>query len=151
MNRNKTTIADRNRKAIAGVAQHYAHTKALVLDGVSFKTTDVEKILQDQIDAADKTAAVRATFHQTVAAETAANAKANALFLALKARVFSDYKTSSEILGDFGLATPQRRKPAAATVVEAARKRKATRAANKPQATVTASAAGQQPAAPAKP
>lgn len=129
MKPNQSRIIDRNRKAIAGVQQHFAHAKAILLDGVPHKPADVVKILQDQIDAIDKTNAAKLAFHQTVAAQKAASATANAVFLALKARVFSDFKASAETLGEFGLAPPQRRKPKPKTLVEAAAKRAKTRTA----------------------
>jgi hypothetical protein len=149
---NKSNVIDRNRKAIAGLRQHYAHVSSIVLDGVPFKTADVEKVLQGQIDAADKTAAATASFHQAVAVEKAVHAHAEATFLALKARVFSDFKASAEVLGEFGLKQPTRRKPSPDTVVKANAQRRATRERNKPSGQKAAQAApSESTAPPAKP
>ena len=62
------------RKAIAGIQQHCAGVTSIVLDGVTFKPADLVQILQDQIDHADATSSAKATFHQTVAAQNAADA-----------------------------------------------------------------------------
>ena len=128
MKRNHPTTIDRNRKAIAGVSAHYVHTKTIVLDGVPHAPSDVVKILQDQIDAIDATVAARAAFLQASAAQKAASATANAVFLALKTRVFSDFKAHAQVVADFGVVAPSRRKPTPKTLVDAAAKREATRA-----------------------
>lgn len=129
MTTNRSTTIDRNRKAIAGVLQHYGSATKVVLDGVPHKPADLVKIFQDQIDAIDEANAAKVTFHQKVAAQKAASAAADAVFLALKTRVFSDFKTSAEIVGEFGMALPKRRAPKPKTLVEAAAKREATRKA----------------------
>jgi hypothetical protein len=130
MKRAKSYIIDRNRKAIAGTKQHYAGVRTIVLDGISHSPTEVEKILQDQIDAADAADAAAITLHQAVAAQKAANAKGDAVYMALKNRIFCDFKTSAEVLGEFGLTMPKRRKPKAATVAEAVKQREETRKAH---------------------
>jgi hypothetical protein len=140
--RTKSSVIDRDRKAITGVKLHYASTRSIVLDGVAHATAEIVKIFQDQIDSSDAADAAARTFHQAVAAQEAANAKANAVWLALKTRVLCDFKTSSEILGDFGIALPTRRKPDAAKMAAAVAKRRAKREAQK-------AAAGSQPATPA--
>jgi hypothetical protein len=129
MKPNRSTIIDRNRKAIAGVKLHYGNATKIVLDGVARKPSDIVTIFQDQIDAIDEVAAAKVTFHQKVVAQKAATSTANAVFLALKTRVFSDFKTSAEIVGEFGIALPKRRAPKPKTLVEAAAKREATREA----------------------
>jgi hypothetical protein len=120
---------DRNRKAIAGVEKQYANLPAIVLDGVTYKPADVVKILQGQIDAIDTQAAAKVGFHQTAAAQRAASATANAVFLALKTRVFSDFKNQPDVVGEFGLTVPTRHKPKPPTLVKAAEKSVATRKA----------------------
>ena len=126
---NKSSVSDRDRKAIAGIKQQYANVPAIVLDGVSYAPSDVVKSLQAQIDAADATASAETAFHQAVAAEKVAGAKANGLFRALRTRVFSDFKSRPDVLAVFGLSLPQRQVPNADKVAEAVKKRAATRAA----------------------
>jgi hypothetical protein len=125
----KSISIDRDRKAIAGIQKHYGSAPEIVLHGESFAPADVMKILQDQIDGADAVAAAKAAFHRAVAAQHAADAEANALFLALKTRVMSDFKNRAEVLAEMGMSLPQKRTPDVATMAEAAAKRAATRKA----------------------
>jgi len=130
---NKPTRSDRNRQAIAGVKKHYANVPSLVIDGVSYTPAEVEKVLQDSIDAADATAAAAAVFHKAVAAERAANAKGDAVYRGLRSFLINQYKTSPDTLADFGITLPTRQVPDAATVAAAVDKRAATRAARHTQ------------------
>jgi hypothetical protein len=149
---NKSNTIDRNRKAIAGIQKHYANAPAIVLDGVSYKPAEIEKILQDRIDRADATSAAKVTFHEAVAAERAANAKANAVFKALRTRVLSDFKSSAETLGEFGIVLRPKRELTVEQKVEAAAKREATRKARHTMgAREKAKIKGQPPATPPKP
>ena len=129
MGTNKNNSIHRNRKMIDGVDKHYASLPAIVLHGAPLAPTDVVKILQDQIDAVDATAAARTAFLEAVSAERDAAAKADSLFKALKTRVLSDFTNQADVLAEFGLTLRKRRVPDAATLVEAARKAEATRKA----------------------
>jgi hypothetical protein len=149
MKKNRSSLIDRNRKAIAGVHAHYAQAPQIVLGGVPYAPADVVKILQDQIDAIDAAAAAKVAFHQATVAEKAAGATASAVFQALKARVLSDFKAKADVVGDFGLTVPVRRKPAPATVVKANEKRKETRASRHAAgAAAPTTTTGPAPAAP---
>jgi hypothetical protein len=127
--RNISNTIDRDRKAVAGVQQHYASAPTIVLDGVPHTPSEVVKILQGQIDAFDATDAAKVVFHQTAAAQKAASATAHAVLSALKARVLSDFKNQPTIVADFGFAVPRRRAPKPKVLVEAAKKSAATREA----------------------
>ena len=152
MNKSKSTVIDRDRKAIAGVQKHYGSAPTIVLDGIAVAPTAVVKVFQDQINAADATAAAKTAYELAVAAEKAAMDKANGMFLALKARAFSDFKTSPDTLVDFGLALPKRTPPSPATKAAAADKLRATRKARHTMGTKQKAAIkGQVPAAPPKP
>jgi hypothetical protein len=152
MKRNHPNFIDRNRKAIAGVKQHYAAATALVLDGISRTPADIEKILQDQIDAIDAWNAAKVAFHQATAVSKTAAATADAVFLALKTKVFLDFKTTPDTVADFGLTVPKRRKPKPKTLVAADEKRKATIASRHPAgAKAPAEPTGTTPAAPPAP
>ena len=129
VDRNKTSTLNRNRKAIAGIGKHYANLPTIILHGVPVTPADVVTILQDQIDAADATAAAKIAFFQATSAERNANAKANDLFKALKTRVLGDFANQAEVLADFGMTVATRRAPDPATLVEAAKKAEATRKA----------------------
>jgi len=129
MKQNRTNLADRDRQASAGIKLHYANVPTLVLDGVSYAQADVVKILQDLIDLAGPAIAAATAFHAAVAAEKSAITKANAVYLALKGRVLSDFKSQPQVLADFGITLPTRQVPSAVTAAEAVAKRAATRAA----------------------
>ena len=126
---NKANRSNRNRKAIAGVKKHYATTPSITLDGISYAPADIEKALQDPIDAADATASAKAVFDRAVAADTAARARGDAVYKGLKTFVTGQFKTSPDTLADFGIALPQRHVPDTATTAGAIAKRAATREA----------------------
>jgi hypothetical protein len=129
MKTSKADRSDRNRKALAGIRKHYASAPTMVLDGVSYALTDIEKTLQGSIDAADATTAATATFHKTVDAERTANASADAVYAGLKTFVTTQFKTSPDVMADFGFTPSSRQVPDAATVAAAVEKRTATRVA----------------------
>jgi hypothetical protein len=126
---NKVARSDRNRKAIAGVKKHYANAPSIVVDGVSYKPSDVEKVLQDSIDAADATSSAATAFHKAVEAEKAANAKGDVLYRGLRAFLITQFRTNPETLDDFGITLTQKQVPDANTVATAVKKREATRKA----------------------
>jgi hypothetical protein len=129
MRTTKADRSDRNREALAGIRKHYASAPTMVLDGVTYAQTDIEKALQGSIDAADATTAATALFHKTVDAEQTANASADAVYGGLKTFVTSQFKTSPDVMADFGFTPPSRQVPDAATKAAAAEKRSATRVA----------------------
>jgi hypothetical protein len=126
---NKADRSDRNRKGLAGLRKHYASAPTMVLDGVSYTLADIEKALQGSIDSADATSAANALFHKTVDAEQTANASADAVYAGLKTFVTTQFRTSPDVLADFGFTPPSRQVPDAATMAAAVEKRNATRAA----------------------
>ncbi len=126
----KSSRSDRNRQAIAGLRKHYANGPSLAIDGVSYTPADIERILQDSIDAADATTAAAAAFHKAVAAEKAASAKGDPLYRGLRTLLIHQYKTAPNTLADFGITLqPKRQVPNAANVADAVVKRDATRKA----------------------
>ena len=129
MNTSKADRSDRNRKALAGIRKHYASVPTMVLYGISYARTDIEKAFQGAIDAADATSAATALFHKTVDAERTANASADAVFGGLKTFVTLQFKTLPDVMADFGFTPPSRQVPDVATKAAAAEKRLATRVA----------------------
>jgi hypothetical protein len=126
---NKTTRSDRNRKAIAGVKKHYANAPSIVVNGVSYKPSDVERVLQDSIDAADATSSTATAFHKAVEAEKAANVKGDVLYRGLRTYLITQFRTNPETLDDFGITLTQKQVPDAKKVATAVEKRAATRKA----------------------
>jgi hypothetical protein len=125
----KAVRSDRNRKAIVGVKKYYANAPSIVVDGVSYTPSEVEKVLKDSIDAADATSAAATAFHDAVSAEKAANAKGDVLYRGLRAFLITQFKTKPETLDDFGITLTQKQVPDAKTVATAVEKRAATRKA----------------------
>jgi hypothetical protein len=127
--RAKSSRSDRNRLVIDGVKKHLASATSIIVGGVSYAPVDIEKILQDSIDAAGATSTATAAFHKAVAAEKAANAKGDALYRGLRKYLTNLYGTQPDVLADFGIMLPTKRVPDANTVATAVAKRAATRAA----------------------
>jgi hypothetical protein len=125
----KPTRSDRNRTMIAGVQKHLASSPSVTLDGQVFTLPALIKVLQDEIDTADKTLAAEGAFHKAVAVETTAVAAGEPVFRALKAFVLNLFTGQTDVLGDFGITVVARQTPTAETQAAAAQKRKATRLA----------------------
>lgn len=130
----KPTRESRNRQLIAGVKKHYANAPSIVVRGVSYTPAQVEKVLQDSIDAADATTAAAGVFHKAVAVEKAANATGDALYRAMRTVLVNQYAKSPDTLAaDFGITLPNRQVPKATKVADAVAKRAATRKARHTQ------------------
>jgi hypothetical protein len=127
--RTKSSRSDRNHLVIAGVKKHLANATSIIIGGTSYAPMDIEKILQDPIDARDATATTTAAFHKAVAAEKAANAKGDALYRGLRKYLTNQYETQPDVLADFGIAIVNRQAPDASTVANAVVKRADTRVA----------------------
>jgi hypothetical protein len=128
----KTTKTDRiarDTKTIAAARAHLASAGTMMLDGVPHTQADIEKTLQASIDAASATTAAEAGFHKAVEAEKAANAASDAMNGALRRFLVSRFRTSPEVLADFGIVLRKPAVPDVATKTAAVAKRAATRAA----------------------
>jgi hypothetical protein len=125
----KADRVDRNRQVIAGMQKHYASAPSIVLDGVSHTLADIVKVLQAPIDTADVATTTASAFHKAVAADKAARAASDVMYRSLRAFLVNLYKTSPEVLADFGITLPSRQAPDAATTAAAVVKRGATRVA----------------------
>jgi len=127
--RSRITRSEKNRNAIAGIQKHLSKNPTVILDGVALAPADIIATLQNATDTADAVSAPKAAFHKAVAdAKTAATAS-DALHLALKTYVVSQFKTAPAVLADFGFAPPRRRAPDVSTKAGAIAKSAATRAA----------------------
>jgi hypothetical protein len=129
MNINKDKTINKNRQAIAGMRKHFAGIPSIVLGGTPTTPADVIATFQGAIDAVDTARAAEKSFHDAVALQHAAIAKANALLKALKMLVDNQLGSSEAILGDFGFTRPTRRVPKEEAKAAAVAKRAATRAA----------------------
>jgi hypothetical protein len=126
---NKSKTIDRDRQTIAGIQKYYSTVPSIVLDGVSYAPAEIVKVLQDQLDRLDASAAAQGVYRKAVVDERSASAKANTLYRVFRRRVLNDYKTSHDVLGEFGLLLPEKQVPNAETKAKAVEKRDATRKA----------------------
>jgi hypothetical protein len=131
MNINKDKTINKNRQAIGGMHKHFAGIPSFVLGGTPTTPADAIATLQGAIDAVDAAATAEKAFHDAVAAQHVALAKANALLKALKTLVENQLGSTEAILGDFGFTRPARQVPNEETKAAAVAKRAATRAARK--------------------
>jgi hypothetical protein len=151
-NRNKDTIINRIRLAIAGIQKHFASTPTLVLDGVATPTANVLAILNGATTAIDDATTAEKAFHDAVAAQHAAVVSAEALLANLKVLVTNQFGKKGAATADFGFAAATRKTPDAATAAAAVEKRAATRAARGTKGPRAKKAIkGQVPATPATP
>jgi hypothetical protein len=126
---NKSKTIDRDRQTIAGIQKYYATIPSIVLDGVSYTPAEIVKVLQDQLDRLDASAAAQGVYRKAIVAERSASTVADVLYRAFKRRVLNDYKTSEDVLGEFGLLLPKKQVPNAETKAKAVALRDATRKA----------------------
>lgn len=130
MNRkNKANLLNLIRQAIAGIQKHYANSPTIFLDGASVPTPEVLATLQTAVTAIDAATVAETAFHQAVAAQHAAIAKAEATLSGLQTLVDAQFGTKGAARTDFGFAIATRKTPDEATKARAVAKRAATRAA----------------------
>lgn len=131
-NINMTTRLKQLQKIQQGLAKHYAGVTSLTLGGVSVTLTDLQGLIQADLDAMDTSAKAKAIHRGLVQAERSAHAKALPLLRSLKALVFASHggtEATSELLEDFGYRPRKRAARTVEQVAEAAVKAKATREA----------------------
>ena len=129
---NMTTRLKQLQKIQQGLAKHYAGVTSLTLGGVSVTLTDLQALIQADLDAMEASAQAQATARVLVQAERAAHAKALPLVRSLKALVTATHgatQAASELLEDFGYRPRKRAARTVEQVAEAKRKAAATRKA----------------------
>jgi hypothetical protein len=127
--RNKDTLINRIRQAIAGIQKHFAGTPTIVLDGVPTPPANVVATLTGATTAIDGATNAETAFHTAVAAQKAAITAAETTLADLKTLVVNQFGKKGAALGDFGFASGTRKAPSEATKALAVEKRAATRAA----------------------
>jgi hypothetical protein len=154
----KTDRIARDTRTITATRAHLASLATITLDGVRKTPADIEKTCQSSIDAAGATAAAEAAFHEAVASETAAAQASDAMDGALRRFLVSQFRTSPDVLADFGIVLRKPATPTVQTKSVAVAKRAATRVARhtlgpKAKATIkgTLTTAGTSPAAASAP
>jgi len=141
------------RAMITGVTAQAGTTGSIPLKGVVTATGVILAALQAAIDAPANTTAAEAKFHQAVADEQAANARAHEVYLGVKDFALVQWGNQPAVLAQLGLEVPQKKSPTAATKAAAAAKAKATRVKlgtkGKKQKKAALAAAPADPTAPA--
>jgi hypothetical protein len=128
---NKTTRADRIRKVKAGLLKYYASTP-LVLAGTSYSPSELQALLQTDIDANDASTQARAKWLNTVTIAKNTDSKIDPVLRAIHAQVQSQYgeaPNAETVLADFGFAPRKKTAKTAQQKAEAAAKNQATRTA----------------------
>ena len=128
MIRNKAEALDRDRKFVAALAEHFTGSAVLTLGGVSYKVKDMQRMLQDHVDAQDAADALRAKWQTATSVARVKAAKVVGLLPALRAHLLSAYGGSSQIVADFSF-TPKPRTTTVAAQAAGVAKRLATRKA----------------------
>ena len=133
MSRNTKVSRQAQLQAIlAGIAKHYANVTTVTIGGVSVAIADLEKLIQQDLDAIQAIAAAKATYAAQVQQERNARAKLGPTLRQFKSLVlgsFGDTQDSVEALADFGFSPRKSPKVTVATKAEAQVQSKATREA----------------------
>jgi len=125
---NKAQALDRDRKFVAALAEHFTGSTVLTLAGVETKVKDMQRMLQDHIDAQDAADAIRAKWQTATATARAKEALVAGLLPALRTHLLSEYGGASQIVADFSF-TPKPRTTTVEAQAAGVAKRLATRKA----------------------
>ncbi len=129
MKTSKANKQARDTQVIDGITAHFTGTTAFTLNGTVYKAKEIQRLLQDRIDAAAITTAARAKWITAAADEEAKATEAESVLASLKNHLLVAYGPKSQVVADFGF-TPKKKKPAdAATTALAVEQRTATRKA----------------------
>jgi hypothetical protein len=126
---NRTQQQTSDQELIAGLTKHQPTLSSLVIGGTSFKTADLNGILQTRIDAATKAVTARATWQAAVKADIEERTKTKTFVSGLRQALQVAFAGSIEALADFGLKPRKARVTTPEQKAAAAAKAKATRIA----------------------
>jgi len=129
MNSTLNSLAARYAKAISGIQKHLATTTSLVLDGATYSSTDLVTLFTSWAAAVTLVTTTKAQWQAAVLAEHTLRTKLQSLWLALQAYARNQYGADPATLADFGYSPAKKAQKDPATLVAAAAKAKATRAA----------------------
>jgi hypothetical protein len=102
------TRKDRDTQAMHGVDTHLGNAGAMSIGGETFTPATLKKVFQDDIDAANETAAARTNWKLKVQTAATARRRAIAVLAALRAYLIGQNGPEAvQILEDFGFATPK--------------------------------------------
>ncbi len=148
-NRSQQETAD--QKLIDGFNKHAATLPSIVIDGTTYKTTDVVTTLQGLVNSAKTVVSSRAVWQANILADKDERAKQKTFLSGVRQSLLVAFGGSIDVLADFGLAPHKVRTPLTPAQKSAASaKAKATRAArhtmgSKQKAQITGTSAASQP------
>jgi hypothetical protein len=117
------------QKTIDGLKKHEGTLSSLILGGTAYSTADLVAALQSRLDAANAVDTAYAAWRAAVRADYEARARTKDLLSDLRQTLLAAFRGSIETLADFGLVGRKPRVIAPETLVVAAQKARATRAA----------------------
>ena len=117
------------QKTIDGLKKHEGTLSSLILGGTTSSTADLVAALQFRLDAANAVDSAHAAWRAAVRADYEARAHTKVLLSDLRQTLLAAFRGSIETLADFGLVGRKPRVISPETLVVAAQKARATRAA----------------------
>ncbi len=129
MTTNRSTIKARNTNVSAGIDKHV--TAAVAIGGVTYTPAQLKAVFTTQTAALDAADALHKQWTDQLQVATAANAKANKVYLLLRSYLLGQNGTdANSLLNDFGMNVPKSTGPRTVQQkAEAVAKRAATRLA----------------------
>jgi hypothetical protein len=129
MSTNMSKLVTRYTTVIAGIQKDLSTVTNLVLLGVTYTPASLEALFQSWLAAAAAVAPAKAQWQAAVLAEHALRKTVQAVWTALEAYARNQYTATPATLTDFGFAPKKTVKKDPETLVAAAEKNRATRAA----------------------
>ena len=136
MTPSKLTTQARDAQIVAGIQKHLQTTPSLPLAGATYSPADLVTLLGSRTSQAATVASTHAAWLAAVAAEQALSTKLSPILRGLRQYVLNSFGAESPVIADFGFTATVRKTPVPATLVAAAAKAKATRAARHTMGTV---------------
>jgi hypothetical protein len=130
--KNKATRQDRIRKVQAGFKKHFSNVGQLVFAGTPFTPSDLDKLLQSDIDASDAADLDKAKWMATVQKQHLMRDKTNPVLRSAKKFVesqFAEAPDAAERLAEFGYTLRKKVQLTAEEKAQRAEKSRATRKA----------------------
>jgi hypothetical protein len=126
---NRTTLLAADQKMVDGIQKHLGQLASVSIGSQPSTTTDMVKVFQDRIAAANAAVTAAAARAAAVKANRDKRAETSAFVSSLKHVVQGMFSQSPDTLADFGLKAPKAGKKTVAVLATAVAKSKATRAA----------------------
>jgi hypothetical protein len=104
---NSNTAKALDAQVVAGIQKHLLTVPSLPLAGAAYTPADLVKLVQSRLDSAGTVASSNATWHSTVAAHGALNAKLTQVLRGLRQYVLNAFGETSPVLADFGFTPPK--------------------------------------------